>query len=364
MKMTVCLNMIVKNEAKVIQKCLESLKHIIDCWVIVDTGSNDGTQKIIEECLKDIPGQLYERPWVDFAFNRNEALDLAKNRGDYFLFIDADESFEWSECSAFPPLDKDYYMGIIHHGAFVFLRTILVNSRFDWKWVGIVHEFVTCAEGQRRGVLFDPIVRSTKDGNRSQDIRKKLRKDIELLEDALQMEPENTRHRFHLAQHYEGVQEYALALKNYEMLVSAGVSDLEVFYSLYRMALMQKELKMQSEIFINNYLKAFQMRPWRAEPLYFLASHFMDANCYLLGYLIMRYALSIELFNEYFLTAHEIYSYGLLYQYAECAFRIGKYQEAYEGLKRLLAVKELPLEIREAGEKNLSLLSDRFAFYS
>ena len=148
------------------------------------------------------------------------------------------------------------------------------------------------------------------------------------------------------------------------MLVSAGVSDLEVFYSLYRMALMQKELKMQSEIFINNYLKAFQMRPWRAEPLFFLANHFMDTNCYILGYLISRHALSIEFFNEYFLTAHEIYSYGLLYQFAECAFRVGKYQEAYEGLKRLLAVKELPLDIREASEKNLALLGCRLSGYS
>lgn len=262
--------MIVKNEAKVIQKCLASVKHIIDYWVIVDTGSTDGTQKIIEEFLSDIPGELHERPWVDFAFNRNEALDLAKNRGDYFLFIDADERFEWKDSSAFLPLlDKDYYMGIIHHGAFVFLRTILVNSRFDWRWVGIIHEFVTSVEGQDRGILHHPIVRSTVEGNRSQDMQKKFRHDIELLERALEMEPRNSRNRFLLAQQYEGVGEYALALKNYEMRAMAGSSDLEVFYSFYRMGLMQKELGMLPEIFINHYLKAFQMRPWRAEPLFF-----------------------------------------------------------------------------------------------
>ena len=35
---TLCLSMIVKNEASVIGRCLPSLRPIIDYWVIVDTG--------------------------------------------------------------------------------------------------------------------------------------------------------------------------------------------------------------------------------------------------------------------------------------------------------------------------------------
>ena len=46
-KKTVCLNMIVRNESSVIQRCLDSVKGFIDYWVIVDTGSIDGTQKIV-----------------------------------------------------------------------------------------------------------------------------------------------------------------------------------------------------------------------------------------------------------------------------------------------------------------------------
>jgi hypothetical protein len=37
-KQSVCLNMIVKNEADVIRRCLDSVRPIIDRWVIVDTG--------------------------------------------------------------------------------------------------------------------------------------------------------------------------------------------------------------------------------------------------------------------------------------------------------------------------------------
>src|SRR5258708_39069818 len=87
----ICLNMIVKNEAPVIQRCLASVMPLIDTWVIVDTGSMDGTQQLIRETLAHLPGELHERPWVDFAHNRSEALELARGFGEYIFVIDADE---------------------------------------------------------------------------------------------------------------------------------------------------------------------------------------------------------------------------------------------------------------------------------
>jgi glycosyltransferase involved in cell wall biosynthesis len=350
--------MIVKDEAMVIVKCLASIKDIVDHWVIVDTGSSDGTQKIIKDFLRDVPGELYERPWVDFAFNRNEAFSLAKDKGDYLLFIDADETLEFINSFSLPLLDKDYYVAILHNKAFLSTRILLVNSHFDWRWNGIIHEAVECPEAKNKGFLKHAIIRVTLEGNRSRDLLKKFRQDIELLESILQKDPQNSRYRLQLAQYYEAEQEYSLALKNYELRTVMGEAESEIFVSLYRMGLLQKRLNMSSEIFLNSYVKAFLLQPWRAEPLFFLVEYFININAYVLGYLVARFAVNVELVVDYYLISHEIYDYGLLYQYAECSFRMGKYQEAYESLKRLLAMETLPPDVRKVCEKNFMLLKN------
>ena len=43
---TLCLNMIVKNESKIITRLFNSVVPIIDCYCICDTGSTDNTVKI------------------------------------------------------------------------------------------------------------------------------------------------------------------------------------------------------------------------------------------------------------------------------------------------------------------------------
>ena len=104
---TLCLAMIVRNEAAVIRRCLNSVRPLIDHWIVVDTGSTDGTQDLVRAALAGLPGQLVERPWVDFAHNRSEALALARPHGTYTLIIDADDELLLPPDYVLPDLAAD-----------------------------------------------------------------------------------------------------------------------------------------------------------------------------------------------------------------------------------------------------------------
>src|SRR6476661_4394199 len=94
LKPTISVVMIVKNESAVIGRCLSSVLPLIEHWFIVDTGSTDGTQEIVRSALRSVPGQLVERPWVDFGHNRSELLRLAGTQAEYLLLMDADMTLE------------------------------------------------------------------------------------------------------------------------------------------------------------------------------------------------------------------------------------------------------------------------------
>lgn len=113
MKPTIFLCMIVKNEAAVIERCLDSVRDLIDTWVISDTGSTDGTQDLIREALRGIPGELHEEPWINFGHNRSLNLAHAHGKADYLLLLDADLVLRRN--GPLPPLTADSYM-LRHEG--------------------------------------------------------------------------------------------------------------------------------------------------------------------------------------------------------------------------------------------------------
>lgn len=87
--MTTSLCMIVKNEADVLGRCLDSVAGIFDEIVIADTGSTDATRDIALRYTD----KVYDFPWInDFSAARNFA--FSKASGDYLMWLDADDVIE------------------------------------------------------------------------------------------------------------------------------------------------------------------------------------------------------------------------------------------------------------------------------
>jgi glycosyltransferase involved in cell wall biosynthesis len=359
MRKKICLNMIVKDERDVICRSLGSIRSIIDYWVIVDTGSSDGTQSIIRQFMQGIPGELHERPWVHFEHNRNEALQLAKGKADYFLFIDADEEFVFEKDFIMPDLNRDFYIVSHQIKDSDFQRISLIRNDSGWAWTGVIHETIDHPRLNQLNYGYLPKVVNIyheKGGNRAKDPDKCL-KDAAVLEKAIQEDPDNSRYVFYLAQSYFEANQPDRALKVYEKRIEMEGNEQERFWSYYRIAIIQEfHLKQKPAVYLKSYAKAFVHRPTRVEPLYYIASYYFNSGKFRINYLLIKIALSIPPSTDVILIERWMHDWAFSYQLLQSAYNLGYYQESLDIAKKLLAANNLPMDRRDPLKKILGLI--------
>lgn len=228
-KKTICLTMIVKNEAHLILECFKHLSKYInfDYWVINDNGSTDGTQKLIKDYFaeKGIPGELDETSWQDFAFNRTVAFKRAFNKTDYAFVWDADDEI-YGDFKLPEVLDQDHYKFIFGNemGA-RYSRCQLFNNRKRWHYVGVIHEYPAALESVSApfDVLGDYYFISGRRGARNNDPNKYL-KDALVLEKAFKeafekKDPIFNRYCFYTAQSYNSCNHHEKAIEYYKKVL-------------------------------------------------------------------------------------------------------------------------------------------------
>lgn len=350
-KETICLNMIVKNESRVIRRCLESVRPFIDYWVIVDTGSTDGTQKIIRNYLKDIPGELYERPWKNFGESRTEAFGLAQHKGDYVLFIDADDILKVEDTCCFSDLTEDLYTMKRGFEGFSCIHPQLVKGDLPWKYVGVTHEYLACDIPYTRDFL-EGVKYVTGDGGHRSQGKEKFFENIRLLQEGIKQEPENDRYYFYLAESYRDAGEKAKALEWYQKRVNKGGWAEEVYWSMLQIGHCLRDLGLPKNVVAESYLNAFRFRPHRLETIYYLALLNNEAKDYETAYTFLHLIESLPKERDSLFNLDWIADYGLTLLRSISSYYVGKYQESLDACDELLANPRLPESWREQTIKN------------
>ena len=148
---TVSLCMIVKNEERILERCLDSLKGLMDEIIVVDTGSADATKQIAARYTD----RIYDFAWTgDFSEARNFA--FSKANMEYIYSADADEVVDEENRAAFLRLKETllpeieivqmYYANQLSHGTIYNydeeLRPKLFKRNRSFRWQGAIHEQV------------------------------------------------------------------------------------------------------------------------------------------------------------------------------------------------------------------------------
>lgn len=148
---TISVCMIVKNEERILGRCLDSLKGLADEIIIVDTGSTDATKRI----AAGYTDRIYDFAWTgDFSEARNFAFSKAKM--EYIYSADADEELDEENRAAFlrmkevllPEIEivQMYYVNQLANGTIYNydkeLRPKLFKRNRTFRWQGAIHEQV------------------------------------------------------------------------------------------------------------------------------------------------------------------------------------------------------------------------------
>ncbi|MEP7276814.1 MAG: glycosyltransferase [Betaproteobacteria bacterium] len=353
MRASLCLNMIVKNEAHVIRRCLDSVRPFLSHWVVVDTGSTDGTQEIVRTHLRHLPGELHERPWRDFGTNRSEALVLARGRADYVLVMDADNVLHAPPGYAFHDLTADGYYVTHRYGDVEFGMAILLADRLPWRYEGVLHEYATADVPHQVVPLDGPWVQMFHEGARSHDPDTYL-KDAAILEAALAKDPANARNGYYLAQSLRDAGEFDRALAAFRHRATMTGFAEETWHARYQAALLVERLQRPPAEIERAYLEAWNARPARAEPLAQLARWHRERGEWPLALLFARAAAATPRPPDQLFVEDAVYAWRALDEVAIAAWHAGARDEGRAAAQRLVAEAHFPASERDRIEKNLA----------
>ena len=322
---TLCLNMIVKNESRVILRMLNSVVGLIDSYCICDTGSTDNTSGIISSFFQSqvppIPGRIIFEPFKDFGYNRSFALAACENanNADYMLLLDADMILELSDGLdpvAFKNgLTENAYHFFQGSRAFHYKNVRIVKNNIGASYWGVTHEYVKLPEGSRTTTL--PIstifINDVGDGGSKGD---KFERDVRLLKQGLVDVPNNERYTFYLANTLKDNRKYEDAIEYYKKRTELGGWFEEVWFSFYSIGNCYKEMGDMVNA-VHYWMEAFQYFPQRLENLYEIVSHYRYVGKNQLSYLYCDMALrklKLNMSPDYLFLQKAVYDYKMLYE--------------------------------------------------
>lgn len=354
MEPTLALCMIVKNEEKVISRCLNSVKHLIDYWLIIDTGSTDLTKKIICEELKTIPGELHDSKFVNFAHNRTEYMKKIKGITDYCIVLDADEVLVDNGFNKSQLFLDCYNVGYLGNSDYYY--PIIFNTSLDWRYEYVVHEVPECdSEHSKTNIDTLKIIHKHDGGT----VHEKYNRDIRLIHEQLKFlpngSPQISRYTFYLANSYWDIRDYGLALQWYTKRIDIGGWDQEVYISAIRAGMCSKKLSHDLRFFEEYMMLAISKLPLRHEAYYYLGCHFNDQKLYGQALAYLSAAKRLKYPEHQLFFDRNIFDYLIDIEIAVTLYWIGMYEEAADINKRLL---ELGVQT-DLVSKNLKYCEDK-----
>ena len=280
----IILNLMIKNESKIIERCLGFALQHVDAVSILDTGSTDNTVELCEAYLTRAGKSftIATEPFKNFGYNRtlsfqktqsfciNLGWDVEKT---YAMAVDADMNI------VVAPTFKDFemtangYTVIQSNGSIKYHNTRFMKCGYNWKCIGGTHEYWSGDPTEK--IPYEHFFIDDKnDGGSKAD---KFERDERLLREDIQENPKNDRAHYYLGQSLKDIGRFQEAIELFTKRIELGGWVEEVHYAHYQIAKCYDHMGKahEMELWMN---KAFDFYPKKAEPIYFLTRYFREKS--------------------------------------------------------------------------------------
>ncbi|WP_336762400.1 glycosyltransferase [Paenibacillus sp. USHLN196] len=335
---TIALCMIVKNEEKVLERCLESVQNIVNEIIIVDTGSTDSTLDI----ARNYTDKIYFFEWVnDFSAARNESIKHATS--DYILILDADEYLDENADFEKDLLHScDYYsfnisnqmglgMSFNHTAVRLFKRSLglIYENRLhehlniiedNWKYLSGKSSNVINHVGYADGVFLE---------------EKKINRNLPLMELEVQENP-NAYNLYNMGQTYFGIGKYKASVEYFKKAYPLSKDRVFLPDLLTKLAYAMAELK-QTEEALSILTDSINLFPQETEMIYILGLIYQNAGYYRDSEICYRKC--IELGDQGYYVTEGSGGYMSHLRLSELYEQLGRLEDSLAEVVRVLELK-------------------------
>jgi glycosyltransferase involved in cell wall biosynthesis len=368
METRVILVLMVRNEVRILRRCIQCALPFVDAVLVSDTGSSDATVEAARLCMQDAeqPLCISTEEWRDFGRNRTASMQACRafckdlewsTERTFALVLDADMQFRCASKGALlEHLQKKPLLGGLSvkqvNGELEYYNTRLMRLSDTWFCEGVTHEYWTGGGPSEELPAALAWIEDLGDGGCKAD---KFARDERLLLAGLEENPRCERYLFYLAQTYHCMNRDEEAIEWYKKRIEAGGWVEEVWYAHLMIA--RTHLKHQRHLEAEAHVEqGLALQPDRVEGLLALVTHFRGASQPFKAWHYLRLAEQIERPSgpKLFLEAE---AYGHKLDYERCLLHFYVKPEARPDGALLCLRYEGPLE--GSAMLNLSCYADQ-----
>jgi tetratricopeptide (TPR) repeat protein len=212
---------LVHNDQGRVGRALASARSVADRWLVIDTGSTDGTVEEVRRATRGWPGQLLRRPWVDAGSNRTDLVATGAESGArWLLVLDADDELvEHDQLAVILARTQADALQLPYATGPARWVSRLLRCGLPWLYLGAVRAHLDCGMPYRAQRLVNPrLADRTDPATRTA----RWQREVGLLQAELASDPTRAQAWFDLGETRRGLRQAPLAVDAYQRCVSTA----------------------------------------------------------------------------------------------------------------------------------------------